>query len=119
VGGSAYLGLALMWLATASVYAASLGAVAYHAASIVNLGSYSFLARVLPFVAYPMLFVSIYLLHLFLWYLGLLYRGRHEQFPWVLQRHIPTMKLERKFQELRRQKGQSRRPPGNLMKVRG
>jgi hypothetical protein len=34
------------------------------------------------------LLVGIYLMHYFCWYLGLLYKAHHDQFPWVLQRYI-------------------------------
>jgi hypothetical protein len=37
-----------------------------------------------------MLLVGIYLSHAFAWYLGLMYRAHHGQFPWILQRHIST-----------------------------
>lgn len=38
-------------------------------------------------LGYPLLAVGIYLAHFFCWYLGLLYRAHHADFPWVLQRH--------------------------------
>jgi hypothetical protein len=38
---------------------------------------------------------GIYLMHGFSYYMGLLYRAEHENFPWVLQRHIPTRLMER------------------------
>ncbi|CAN5399516.1 hypothetical protein BH09PLA1_BH09PLA1_34860 [soil metagenome] len=41
-----------------------------------------------PWVAYPCLLIGIYLMHFFCWSLGAMYRLRHEQFPWVLQRHV-------------------------------
>jgi hypothetical protein len=37
---------------------------------------------------FPCLVAGIYLMHLFAWYMGLVYRAHHEQFPWILQRHI-------------------------------
>jgi hypothetical protein len=36
----------------------------------------------------PTLLVGIYLMHYFCWYLGVLYKAHHTEFPWVLQRHI-------------------------------
>lgn len=36
----------------------------------------------------PALVVGIYLMHYFCWYLGLLYKAHHLEFPWVLQRFI-------------------------------
>jgi hypothetical protein len=38
--------------------------------------------------AYAILILGIYLMHLFCWQLGILYRQHHEDFPWVLQRHV-------------------------------
>ncbi|HWB52587.1 MAG TPA: hypothetical protein VG722_00275, partial [Tepidisphaeraceae bacterium] len=49
----------------------------------------------MPMVVYPLLVIGVYLMHYFCWYLGLMYRDFHDQFPWVLQRHIPTRVLER------------------------
>jgi hypothetical protein len=39
-------------------------------------------------IVLPSLVAGIYLMHAFAWHLGLVYRAHHEQFPWVLQRHI-------------------------------
>jgi hypothetical protein len=39
-------------------------------------------------VAIPLLFGTIILLHFASWHLGLIYRRHHDQFPWVLQRHV-------------------------------
>jgi hypothetical protein len=38
----------------------------------------------------PVLAVCVYLMHYFCWLVGLMYRIHHDQFPWVLQRHIST-----------------------------
>ncbi|MGA3066536.1 MAG: hypothetical protein ABSF29_06785 [Tepidisphaeraceae bacterium] len=38
-------------------------------------------------LAYPTLIAGIFLLHYFCWTLGLVYRGWHREFPWVLQFH--------------------------------
>jgi hypothetical protein len=51
---------------------------------------------------------GIYLMHAFCWELGLLYRSFHEQFPWILQRHIPVRMAER-----------TRPRPGHLPPVPG
>jgi hypothetical protein len=40
-----------------------------------------------PSLAFPMLFVSIILMHFATWHLGLIYRHHHDKFPWVLQKH--------------------------------
>jgi TctA family transporter len=41
--------------------------------------------------SYGSLIMGIFLMHYFCWVLGLLYRQKHEQFPWVLQRHVKTL----------------------------
>jgi hypothetical protein len=38
----------------------------------------------------PVLAVCVYLMHYFCWLVGLMYRTHHDQFPWVLQRHVST-----------------------------
>jgi hypothetical protein len=41
--------------------------------------------------------VFVVLLHWFAWHLGLIYRGHHEEYPWLAQRHVkeprPTVKV--------------------------
>lgn len=50
------------------------------------------LHRLLPdgsfLVTVPALLLGIYLMHWFCWYLGLLYRAHHKEFPWILQHHV-------------------------------
>jgi hypothetical protein len=36
----------------------------------------------------PLQFMTIILLHFASWHLGLIYRRHHDQFPWVLQKHV-------------------------------
>jgi hypothetical protein len=48
-----------------------------------------------PFVSYPVLCLGIYFLHLFGWQSGLYYRGYHEAFNWLFQRHIRTNNAEK------------------------
>ena len=43
-----------------------------------------------PWIAYPALLLGIFLAHWFCWSLGSAYRAHHDQFPWVLQRHVAT-----------------------------
>ena len=52
----------------------------------INLGNTRVFGQWL--IVLPALVAGIYLMHAFMWYLGLVYRAHHEQFPWVLQRHI-------------------------------
>jgi hypothetical protein len=46
-------------------------------------------------VAFPALFLGIYLMHYFCFFLGLMYRKHHDHFPWAFQRHIPTRLRDR------------------------
>ena len=39
-------------------------------------------------IVLPALLGGIYLMHYFCWYLGILYKAHHAEFPWVLQRYI-------------------------------
>jgi len=48
-----------------------------------------------PSVEYTTLLVAVYFGHFFTWHLGVLYRRHHEQFPWILQWHIPRPKPDR------------------------
>lgn len=49
-------------------------------------------------IGYPLLSVGIYLTHFFCWYMALLYRAHHAQFPWMLQRHVrDPMEQARRF----------------------
>jgi hypothetical protein len=43
-----------------------------------------------PYVMLPALAVAVYLAHYFCWFLGLMYRAHHHEFPWLMQRHIRT-----------------------------
>ena len=50
-----------------------------------------------PLIAYPLLVFGIYVMHAFCWFLGLYYRANHARFPWILQWHTPTKKIERRI----------------------
>lgn len=43
-----------------------------------------------PYLFMPLLTVSVYIGHYFAWHLGAMYREYHDNFPWVLQRHVST-----------------------------
>ena len=87
-GGSYGVAAALAALATATY---GFGLVAADVAFIRILsGVKSPLPMWVHFVGYPMLAMGIYFAHLFCWYLGLLYREHHAQFPWAYQRHVPN-----------------------------
>ena len=40
--------------------------------------------------AHVTLILAVYLMHLFCWRVGLLYRAHHEDFPWAFQYHVRT-----------------------------
>jgi hypothetical protein len=46
------------------------------------------------YILLPTLAAAVYLLHLFAWHLGMLYREGHGEFPWLAQRHIRVRKSE-------------------------
>jgi hypothetical protein len=43
-----------------------------------------------PWIAYPAFLAGVFTMHWFCWSLGSAYRAHHEQFPWILQRHVAT-----------------------------
>jgi hypothetical protein len=45
-------------------------------------------------ITLSMLTAGIFLMHYFCFCLGLLYRAHYHRFPWVLQRHTPTRRLQ-------------------------
>jgi hypothetical protein len=47
-----------------------------------------------PYVLLPVLAATVYLLHLFAWHLGMLYREGHAEFPWLAQYHVRVRKFE-------------------------
>jgi hypothetical protein len=106
--GGKYILMGLLWLVAGGVYTAAAFGVIVHAVSLVSSGG---LARhIAVILAYPVLLGAIYLMHLFAWYEGLLYRAHNVGFPWVLQRHIPTVSEDEKklrqhrLEQLRKQK---------------
>jgi hypothetical protein len=42
-------------------------------------------------MAYGILVTAIFLMHYFAWILGLCYRAKHYEFPWVFQHHVRTI----------------------------
>lgn len=53
-------------------------------------------------LAVPTVLLGMYLLHAGAWFLGLLYRNHHSNFPWVLQHHVSTRTDTAKLLEQRR-----------------
>ncbi|HEV7298017.1 MAG TPA: hypothetical protein VGN72_01535 [Tepidisphaeraceae bacterium] len=83
-GAGSYIVLVVMGVVSFAIYAVGL------------IGSFLWLAGqdtkiswVSEFVAFPMLCLGIFLMHLFCWRCGLYYRENHFGFDWVYQRHVP------------------------------
>lgn len=55
-------------------------------------------------IAFPLLAIGLYLMHVFCWHLGLCYRARHDKFPWILQWHVSTKKIQRRIPPKRRRR---------------
>jgi len=96
--GLRYVLAILLWVLAFPIYVAAIlktgGYSIDLARSLASPGRITALDTITAIVAYPLLFGGIYLMHLWCVYLGMLYRRYHEQFPWVLQRHIPKPKVD-------------------------
>jgi len=81
-----YVVLAALWAVASAAYVFGV-----YASNMTLLTTFS-LSTTWPwwyqwYVGYPLLVIGLYLVHLFAWELGLLYRAHHADFNWVLQRH--------------------------------
>jgi hypothetical protein len=87
--GAAYVGTVGLYLAAIVTYGlAVVGSLAWLVQFLgVDLGM-GILGSAL--FAHLTLIIAVYLMHLFCWRVGLLYRAHHEQFPWVFQFHVRT-----------------------------
>jgi hypothetical protein len=85
--GFHYVVLVFLWIVAAAIYA--WGTLASVMAIVALLGFGGSTARMWfhPLLILPLLLTGIYLMHYFCWYLGLMYRAHHADFPWVFQRH--------------------------------
>jgi len=82
-----YAVLLVLWVLAIAVYGGGIVSTSYVSLALLDPSlTLNALATPLSFLA---LILGVYLMHLFCWQLGLFYRGHHERFPWVLQRHIP------------------------------
>jgi len=63
-----------------------------------------------PVVEFPVMFVATVVLHFASWHLGLLYRKFHDDFPWVLQKHVSVRRQNEaaKAAEIRAQRRKPR-----------
>ncbi len=110
-----YLPVLILWVGAALPYAVSLTAVSWHALTMMQMGG-SVTFRIPLVVFYAMLLASVYLMHMFCWYLGLMYRKYQPQFPWILQQHQWELKDEQELRRLQRQRQRAKRvkPPQAL-----
>jgi hypothetical protein len=87
--GRNYVGLMLLWLFTWPIYF-FLGWIGF-LLIMRDTFSLSLTHSDIPggwFLTLPALVVGVFLMHWFSWYLGLIYKAHHAEFPWVLQRHV-------------------------------
>jgi hypothetical protein len=116
--GFGYVWALILWVAAVAVYLAGIGLLPMVARGLGLGGAVADLTDQW-FVLLPMLAVGIYLMHLFCWHLGLLYRAHHLQFPWVLQRHEWTPRNPLPPRRQRRTSGQgAANAPANTVEPR-
>ena len=98
--GKYFLGV-LLFLVSVALYVVAFSALGYltfaAAGAFALTGAQYFLAAV---VGYFALMAAVYVAHAFCWLLGKIHQEHHDDFGWVLQRHIstrndPTKQLER------------------------
>jgi hypothetical protein len=64
-------------------------------------------------VGFGLLLAAIFVVHVFCWHLGLMYRAHQPEFPWILQHHIRTKKPgHRRTRKEAEALEPRRRPPG-------
>ncbi len=84
--GAGYVMLALTWPFIAIAYL--LGFIGTQA-TFAGFANPDFIPTgyLAPYFSFPMLIGAIYAMHAWCWYLGLMYREHHYEFPWTLQSH--------------------------------
>lgn len=97
--GPSYVMAVLAYAGAAFVY--GLGVVGSFMASVASLSGSLIVGPSIPWygrwsVGMPLLLAGVYLVHLYCWYMGLLYRAHHGSFPWVLQRHVADPNRKKK-----------------------
>jgi len=91
--GVRYVLVALLWCASAWLFLhGTIGGIAW----ATSLTSMERAVEPPPHIGISVaeIAISIYLLHMFGWILGGLYRSCHDNFPWAFQRHIFTNRIE-------------------------
>jgi hypothetical protein len=91
--GFKYILLALLWIPISVFYLYSTRGINAYVANAVSLFSSSSNTPATPiWILYSILAACVYAMHLWCWMLGLCYRSYHDQFDWILQRHVSTKK---------------------------
>ena len=90
-----YFVLVVLSTVTMVVYMVGMYATTLHALGVFPLFATGVRPLFPPYISYPLLVMGVYLMHLFCWELGLMYRKHHERFGWVLQRHTPKTAMEK------------------------
>lgn len=83
-----YLVVMLLWTATWPIYMLGWLGFCLSLRDVFDISGFVAMPRGSLFLTGPALLAGIFLMHWFCWYLGLLYRAHHTQFPWILQRHV-------------------------------
>ncbi len=113
-----YLISVFAWLLTIAAYVvATTGSLMMIVRLFAPAGAAAAPATARPLFVYPLLMIAIFCAHFFCWHLGLIYRDRHAEFPWVLQRHVS----QRRINEAERAAAirAQRRKPGYVQQKRG
>jgi hypothetical protein len=87
-GGSYMLAVVLWGIAAAAYVGGIIGSVLAMIRLFLPVGSMPWYLDIPVPIAYPALLGGIFLMHGFVWYLGLLYRPHHAAFGWAYQQHI-------------------------------
>ena len=78
----------ILWAVAAVSYAIGIGGTSFAIRTLFMLpGAAPINPWLVVVIAYPLLVVGIFIMHVFCWYLGLQYREHHAQFGWLYQSH--------------------------------
>lgn len=95
VSGGYYIASVVEWIVVCVLYTASVAAMIIVCAATFSRGGRSSFGTIRMSWWLPTMIgltSSIYLVHLFLWHLGLLYRGKGSAFPWIYQHQVKPPK---------------------------
>jgi hypothetical protein len=108
IAGGQYMTAFLIWLAAVPMFVFSIVSVAIIPGDVLakHPGLYKLNH---PLVVYPEILLTILVMHLGAWHLGLIYRRFHHDFPWVLQHHVSSRRLDER-QRAAQIRAQRRKP---------